>query len=74
MAHRAKVEIAFGGTDITSSILPYLLSVVYTDNEEDEADDLQINLQDRDSLWMKQWLEQVVTEEKQIEAVIVREN
>jgi len=50
MARRTDVEINFDGTDITSSIRPYLLSVTYTDNEEDEADDLQIRLQDREGV------------------------
>lgn len=56
LARRTSVEVAFDGTDITSSIKPYLLSLVYTDNEADETDDLQISLQDRDSIWMEQWL------------------
>ena len=51
MARRTDIEINFDGTDITGSIRPYLLSVTYTDNEEDETDDLQIKLQDRDSVW-----------------------
>ena len=36
IARRTKAEIAFGGVDITKTIQPYLLSVSYTDNEEDE--------------------------------------
>ena len=40
-ARRTTAEVVFGGTDITSSIRPYLLSLTYTDNEEDEADDLR---------------------------------
>ena len=51
LARRTVVEIAFDGVDITESIRPYLLSVTYTDNEEDEVDDLQITLQDRDRIW-----------------------
>ena len=39
-ARRTTAEVVFGGTDITSSIRPYFLSMTYTDNEEDEADDL----------------------------------
>ncbi len=56
MARRSRAEVAFAGVDITKSIRPYLLSLTYTDNQEDEADDLQIKLQDRDSLWMQSWL------------------
>lgn len=60
LARRAKAEIKFNGTDITSSIGPYLLSLTYIDNEEDETDDLQIKLQDRDGVWLKSWLQQAV--------------
>ena len=60
LARRTAVEIAFDGTDISSSMRGYLLSLTYTDNEEDEADDLQIKLQDRDSVWLEHWLEQAI--------------
>lgn len=60
MARRAGVEIAFDGADISNSIRPYLLSVTYTDDEEDEADDLQIRLQDRDGIWLTKWLNDAV--------------
>ena len=56
MARRAAVEVAFDGVDITNTIVPYLLSLSYTDNEEDETDDLQIKLQDRDLVWLTKWL------------------
>ena len=60
LARHTNVEIAFGGTDITKSIRPYLLSLTYTDNEEDEPDDLQIKLQDRDGIWVTSWLTDIV--------------
>lgn len=59
-ARQTKVEISFAGVDITDSIGPYLLSVTYTDNEEDETDDLQIRLQDRDGLWLTKWLNDAI--------------
>lgn len=59
-ARRTTAAIVFGGTDISRSILPYLLSLTYTDNEEDEADDLQIKLQDRDSIWLEKWLNDAI--------------
>lgn len=78
MARRTVAEIAFDGVDITSSIRPYLLSVSYTDNEEDETDDLQITLQDRGRIWTEQWLmdaiEAAAAEKLSIEAVLLREN
>lgn len=60
LARRTAVEVAFDGVDISESVRPYLLSMTYTDNEEDEADDLQIKLQDRDGLWLCQWLNDMV--------------
>lgn len=55
-ARRTAIQVFFAGTDITSSLQQYLLSLTYTDNEEDETDDLQIKLQDRDKLWVEKWL------------------
>lgn len=59
-ARRTAVEIKFAGVDTTKDIRPYLLSVTYTDNEEDEADDLQIRIHDRDNVWLTSWLEEVI--------------
>ena len=60
LARRVRVEVSFAGTDITSSMLPYLLSLTYIDNQEDETDDLQITLQDSDGIWMTSWLSELV--------------
>lgn len=60
LARRTAAEICFDGVDISKSIRPYLLSLTYTDNEEDEADDLQIKLADRDSTWLCNWLNNLV--------------
>lgn len=60
ISRRTTAQVSFGGVDITKDILPYLLSLTYTDNEEDEADDLQIKLQDREGLWGNQWLNDIV--------------
>lgn len=60
MARRATAEVAFDGVDITASITQYLLSISYTDCEENEADDLQLKLQDRDGIWQEQWLGQMI--------------
>lgn len=78
LARRSAVEVAFDGVDITSSIKPYLKSFVYTDNEEDETDDLQIQLQDRDGLWLKTWLREAIeaasAAKLKMEAAIVLKN
>ena len=78
LARRTKAEIKFAGVDITGSIQPYLLSVTYTDNEEDEADDLTIKLQDRDSIWLEDWLNDAIegaaAAKLKMDVVFVREN
>ena len=59
-ARRTDVKITFDGADITKSIRPYLLSLTYIDNEEDETDEIQIQVQDRDGIWMEEWLNEAV--------------
>lgn len=59
-ARRTSVDITFGGTDISKDIKPYLLNLVYTDDTDDLADDLKIEVQDRDGLWKKKWLVEAV--------------
>lgn len=56
MARRTDYQIHIEGVDITEDIRPYFMSVSFTDNEEDEADDLQIKLHDREGLWQNAWL------------------
>ena len=60
LSRRAAVDIAFGGTDITGDIRPYLLSLTYTDDTDDLADDLKIEVQDRDGIWVERWLTEAV--------------
>lgn len=55
---RAKVMIA--GVDITSDVSRNLLSVQYTDNEEDAADDLRLAIADADYIWLTQYLNAIV--------------
>lgn len=59
-ARRTNVQLSFDGANISREIKPYFLSMTYTDNEEDEADDLQIKLQDRDSIWLESWLDPAI--------------
>ena len=53
---RASWAVSVQGVDITNEINRDLLSMTVTDNEEDEADDLQITLADKDVKWIKYWL------------------
>ena len=60
LARRTAVSVSFGGTDITQNIKPYFLNLTYTDDTDDTADDLKIELQDRDGVWMENWLVEAV--------------
>jgi len=55
-ARRTEIKLEFEGVDISNEIEKYFLSMTYTDNEEDKADDLQISLDDRDGIWIGDWL------------------
>lgn len=59
-ARRTRLMVTFNGQDISSSLHSYLKSMTYTDNEGDEADDLQIVLHDLEGIWMQSWLSQAV--------------
>lgn len=59
-ARRARTEITFAGADITQDVKPYFLSLTYTDSEEDESDSLELQLQDREALWLESWLNQAI--------------
>lgn len=78
LARRAELSVSFDGVDITEDIKPYLKSLTYTDNEEGDADDLQIVLQDRDRLWLENWLTEAVEAaaagQLKINASILRKN
>ena len=56
MARRTAIQAFFAGVDITPSLQKYLISMTYTDNEEDETDDLQFKLHDREGIWVEKWL------------------
>jgi phage protein D len=53
----AKPAIILNGTDYYSALAPYLLSLEYTDNcDGEKADDLQIELADRDKRFISDWM------------------
>ncbi len=59
LARRADISVFIANTDITESVKRHLISLSYTD-KEDEADDLQLKLSDRDCLWLEKWFNTVV--------------
>lgn len=56
LTRRTELMLTFDGSDISRDINAYLLSMYYTDNEEDKADDLQLEIDDREGIWLKSWL------------------
>ena len=55
-ARRAEAIIYFNGVDISADANKYLLSFSFTDNEQDKTDDLSIELDDRENIWLGSWL------------------
>lgn len=51
---RPKIFIA--GVDCTRALFPYCLSISYTDNLSGEADDLTVELMDKDRLFIGEWM------------------
>lgn len=70
-ARRASLQVTYQNHDITADLEPHLLSWDYTDNLGGQADDLQINLEDRDHKWIGPWMPE---KGAVIKAKIVREN
>lgn len=56
LARRTTVKLYFKGADISKNLSKYLLSLTFTDKEEDETDDISISLDDREGKWIKDWL------------------
>ena len=56
ISRRTAVKVYFAGVDISEPVGENLISLSYTDNEEDEADDLQLKLADREGKWLREWL------------------
>lgn len=74
-ARRTAVRLTFAGVDISTDINKHLLSLTYTDNEEDKTDDLQLSLDDREGVWMGNWLNTPgASKGVEISAVIVQKN
>ena len=60
LARRTDAEVSFDGVDISESLRKHLISLTYTDYEENETDDLQIEIEDRDDVWLCKWLNSAI--------------
>lgn len=74
-ARRTEIKLIFEGADISADINRNLLSMTYTDNEEDKADDLQLSLDDREGIWLGDWLNNPTAgKSAEVSAVIIQKN
>ncbi len=48
-------KVLYNGTNITEDVQKYLISLRYTDKEEGESDEVEIELDDVDGLWRGPW-------------------
>ena len=55
LSRRTELIINISNTDISADINKYFINAVYTEHSEDKADDLRLELDDRDSHWIS-WL------------------
>lgn len=54
-ASQPTYEIVYNGKNITTDILPYVLSFTYTDKSSGESDELEIVMEDSSGLWRSEW-------------------
>lgn len=69
LARRTAIKLYFEGRDISKDLSKYLLSLSFTDKEEDEADDISISLDDREGRWIKS-----VFKGTEIHAIVIQKN
>lgn len=63
LARRADVQIIFKGSEHIITMNEDWISFSYTDNEEDNADDIQLKTHDRDLTWMKKYLSSYIDDQ-----------
>lgn len=74
-ARRTEIRLTFDGTDITADINKYFQSLSYTDNESGKTDDLQVSLDDREGVWLGNWLNTPsASKGAELSAVIIQKN
>ena len=75
LARRTVVAVHINGVDISADMNRHLLQLTYTDNEEDKTDDLRISLDDKEGIWLSNWLDDGYgTRGAEISAVIIQRN
>lgn len=56
-ARRTEIYIDFKNIDVPAKIDRYITSLVYTDEAGDKSDDLQVVIDDRERIWLSNWME-----------------
>lgn len=56
MILHVKPTIKIAGVDCTRDLFPFLLSISYTDNLSGEADTIDVELMDKDRLFINEWM------------------
>lgn len=52
---RASYDVVYNGKNITGNILPYVMSINYSDNSEGKSDTIELDLDDSAGLWQFAW-------------------
>lgn len=55
LARNVKVVVIFNGVDISEDIAHSIASLSYTDNSKNAIDDLELELENLDYRWLKEW-------------------
>ena len=61
-ARRVRLAVTIGGHDATDALAPSLLSATYADNAAGKADEVRLDLHDRDGKWLGEWAPKKGTE------------
>ncbi len=72
LARRVGLQLNFENMEVTEDINLHLLSAIYTDEEEDKADDFQIEYEDREGNLLGDWVEETKMEEGEIINYVVQ--
>lgn len=54
-ARRVQLHVTIGGHDATGALMPSLLELSFTDNATGKADEVQLELHDREGHWNSDW-------------------
>lgn len=55
---KAVFKVTYNGKDISVDLTKHLLDISFTDNVTGVSDDLEINLEDKDGMWVNSWYPQ----------------